>query len=246
MKTKIISLIIILLVLITAVNAETVELSTNVIELKQTDNYWELVELIDLYTSNREEARAIARLAREIGATEDSPVILNAQSQWFFNDSIVRFYQEQLDTLEEKLEKVEYKNATLVWEYMKYLGWNDYVCAGILGNMMAEVGGGTLDLDHDIAGYGYYGLCQWSKTYAPDVYGEDLKGQLNFLKEDIKFQFDTYGFCYSYDFDFDSFLKLENEQSAALAFMKCYERGLAHSNWARQQYATIAYNYFVQ
>ena len=40
--------------------------------------------------------------------------------------------------------------------------------------------------------------------------------------------------------------KLENEQEAALAFMKCYERGLPQSNYVRQQYATIAYEYFVQ
>lgn len=246
MKTKIISVIIILLILITSVNAKTIELSTNVIELKETNNYWELVELIDLYTSNREEAREIARLAREAGATEDSQIILNAQSQWFFNDSIIQFYQEQLNEVEAELNKLEYKNATLIWGFMKYLGWNDYVCAGILGNMMAEVGGGTLDLPHNIDGYGYYGLCQWSKFYTPDVYGQDLKGQLNFLKKDIKTQFDTYGFCYSYEFDFDAFLELENEQDAALAFMKCYERGLPHSNWARQQYATIAYDYFVK
>ena len=61
---------------------------------------------------------------------------------------------------------------------MKNLGWNDYVCAGILGNMMAEAGGGTLDLQTTIYGNGFYGLCQWNQVFADKVWGADLKGQM--------------------------------------------------------------------
>ena len=41
---------------------------------------------------------------------------------------------------------------------MKELGWNDYVCAGIVGNLMAEVGGQTLNIDPQL-GNSYYGIC---------------------------------------------------------------------------------------
>ena len=244
MKTKFISLIIIILILITNVNA--IELTTNTVELKESNNYWELVNLIDEYTANREKARADAQDARKAGATEDSVVILNAKSQWNFYNSIIKYYQAQLDKVNEELDKVEYKNATLIWEYMKYLGWNDYVCAGILGNMMAEVGGGTLDLPYNTKGNGYYGLCQWNKVYAPTVWDKDLRGQMDFLRQDIVLQLDTYGFCYSYEFNFEKFLQLENEQQAAMAFATCYERCAVNHRYVRQQYATIAYKYFVQ
>ena len=244
MKTKFISLIIIILILITNVNA--IELTTNTVELKESNNYWELVNLIDEYTANREKARADAQDARKAGATEDSVVILNAKSQWNFYNSIIKYYQAQLDKVNEELDQVEYKNATLIWEYMKYLGWNDYVCAGILGNMMAEVGGGTLDLPYNTKGNGYYGLCQWNKAYAPTVWDKDLRGQMDFLRQDIVLQLDTYGFCYSYEFNFEKFLQLENEQQAAMAFATCYERCAVNHRYVRQQYATIAYNYFVQ
>ena len=40
----------------------------------------------------------------------------------------------------------KYSQATQVWNGLKALGLNDYVCAGIMGNIMAEVGGQTLDI----------------------------------------------------------------------------------------------------
>ena len=171
---------------------------------------------------------------------------MSLKGQWYFYNEIIRFYQNQLDKINKELDKLEYKDATLIWEYMKSLGWNDYVCAGILGNMMAEVGGGTLDLQTTIYGNGFYGLCQWNQVFTDKVWGADLKGQMDFLRDDIKYQIDMFGFCYSNNFNFEKFLELENEQEVALAFMKCYERGLPQSNYVRQQYATIAYEYFVQ
>ena len=44
----------------------------------------------------------------------------------------------------------------------------------------------------------------------------------------------------------NEFLQLENEQQVAMAFATCYERCAVNHRYVRQQYATIAYNYFVQ
>lgn len=242
MKTKIIIIISILLIL-------TINVSTIAVEytpLKETNNYWELINLIEEYTLKKEEVHLVADKARMIGYTENSQPIISTKSQWYFYNEIIKFYQNQLDKINKELDDLEYKDATLIWEYMKNLGWNDYVCAGILGNMMAEVGGGTLDLQTTIYGNGFYGLCQWNQVFTDEVWGTDLKGQMDFLRDDIKYQIDMFGFCYSNNFNFEKFLELENEQEAALAFMKCYERGLPQSNYVRQQYATIAYEYFVQ
>lgn len=241
MKNKIILIIIISIIFICSINVNAEN-----IELKDTDNYWELIELIDNYTSKRNLAHELAEEARNKGYEENCAIISNAQGQWIFYNEIVKFYQNQLNEVNKELDKLEYKDATLIWEYMKNLGWNDYVCAGILGNMMAEVGGGTLNLQTTISGNGFYGICQWAQMYSQDVWNKDLKGQLDYLKNDIKYQIDMFGFCYSNNFNFEKFLELENEQEAALAFMKCYERGLPQSNYVRQQYATIAYEYFVQ
>lgn len=242
MKTKIIIIISILLILTINVNAITVEYTT----LKETNNYWELINLIDEYNLKKEEIHNNANDARLAGYADDSDVIMNLKGKWHFYNEIIRFYQNQLNELNKELDELEYKDATLIWEYMKNFGWNDYVCAGILGNMMAEVGGGTLDLQTTIYGNGFYGLCQWNQVFTDKVWGADLKGQMDFLRDDIKYQIDMFGFCYSNNFNFEKFLELENEQEAALAFMKCYERGLPQSNYVRQQYATIAYEYFVQ
>ena len=53
--------------------------------------------------------------------------------------------------------------AEQVWDAMKAKGWSDDVCAAILGNMMAECGGNTLDLNPYVNGDKgtSFGLCQW-------------------------------------------------------------------------------------
>ena len=137
----------------------------------------------------------------------------------------------------------EYPAATQIWRYMKAQGWNDYVCAGIMGNLMAEVGGQTLDIRYTLSSSGYYGMCQWSRGYS-QVWGAGLETQCDFLRDTIKYEFDTYGFKYQKGFNFNSFLNMTDAQQAALAFAKSYERCGSGSYGLRQKYATKAYNYF--
>lgn len=138
----------------------------------------------------------------------------------------------------------EYPAATQIWRYMKAQGWNDYVCAGIMGNLMAEVGGQTLDIRYTLSSSGYYGMCQWSRGYS-QVWGADLETQCDFLRDTIKYEFDTYGFKYQKGFNFNSFLNMTDAQQAALAFAKSYERCGSGSYGVRQKNALKAYNYFV-
>lgn len=138
----------------------------------------------------------------------------------------------------------EYPAATQIWRYMKAQGWNDYVCAGIMGNLMAEVGGQTLDIRYTLSSSGYYGMCQWSRGYS-QVWGAGLETQCDFLRDTIKYEFDTYGFKYQKGFNFNSFLNMTDAQQAALAFAKSYERCASGSYGVRQKNAVKAYNYFV-
>lgn len=161
--------------------------------------------------------------------------------------------------LQEELDKIlaeeakwarrmnEYPAATTVWLYLKELGYNDYVCAGILGNMMSEVGGNTLKLKVDLidhSGY-YYGICQWSKGGYPRVWYTDLNTQLNFLRDTIEYELNTYGYMYQKGMKYSQFLNLTDSRQAALAFAKAYERCSSKSYAARQNNAEKAYNYFV-
>ena len=110
MKTKIIIIISILLILTINVNAITVEY----IPLKETNNYWELINLIEEYTVKREEIHNNADNARLAGYTNDSDVIMNLKGQWYFYNEIIKFYQNQLDKINKELDELEYKDATLI------------------------------------------------------------------------------------------------------------------------------------
>lgn len=212
----------------------------------------DLQNLILVQKDRQLKAHQLAQNARALNWPETSKPVIFAKTEWNNSQLKIDYYQNEYNIKYEnseqrkwEIKEGEYYIATKTWRYMKSLGWNDYVCAGIMGNLMTETGGQTLYIKPNASGNGYYGICQWNSAYKNDVWGADLQGQLNYLGKSIKYQIDTYGYAYKQNFNFDSFLKLNNEKDAALAFAKCYERCGSGSYWVRQQNATIAYNYFV-
>lgn len=172
---------------------------------------------------------------------------------------LISEYQEQVSVIEAEEARIEamwsekagsYPVATQVWRYMKEeLGWNDYVCAGVMGNMMAEVGGQTLNLQPYLYGHSganYYGLCQWSSRYYPSIQGADVDAQLDFLASTVKKELDTYGYLFRNGLDYEAFCNLTDAEDAAMAFAKAYERCGSGSYGVRQRNAIKAYNYFVE
>ena len=172
---------------------------------------------------------------------------------------LISEYQEQVSAIEAEEARIEamwseksgeYPVATQVWRYMKEeLGWNDYVCAGVMGNMMAEVGGQTLNLQPYLYGHSganYYGLCQWSSRYYPSIQGADVDTQLDFLASTVKKELDTYGYLFRSGLDYEAFCNLTDAEDAAMAFAKAYERCGSGSYGVRQTNALKAYNYFVE
>lgn len=137
-------------------------------------------------------------------------------------------------------EEIEYKDAKYVWDYFQELDYNDYVCAGILGNMMVECGGHTLDLQSAIETEGYYGICQWSKKYYPDIVGGTLEEQCDFLSDNIEEIMDLFGGKDA----FNDFLNIQDEKEAAIIFADNYERCASASYKARKKCASTAYEYF--
>ena len=137
----------------------------------------------------------------------------------------------------------KYSQATQVWNGLKALGLNDYVCAGIMGNIMAEVGGQTLDISrwsqYSSTTSGYYGICQWAggrKQRLLNDFGTTLEAQIKFLGVEL-FEVIPKG---------NSFYNMQDEKEAALYFAKYYERCGSGSYSVRQTNATKALQYFTK
>lgn len=227
----------------------TEELIINVNELSKD----EILLQMDLYYQYMETAHNMAENARFLGYDESHIVITTAQSEWQKSHRYYMCYLEAYELINQNVQIDdscfdEYPIASEVWVLLKDYDLSDYVCAGIIGNMMTECGGNTLSLNSYIynpSGY-YYGLCQWNRGAYPSVFDCDTESQIIFLMNSIKYELDTYGNKYYRGFNYNVFLQMTDEQDVALAFAKCYERCGSGSYTARQRNATTAYNYFVK
>ena len=208
------------------------------------DDMDELLSLMKPCTDKMNSAMRMEEAALELGYSENHYVIQLARQEYQEAQEACTPYQEIYDSLVARWseKEAEYPEATQIWTYLKNLGYNDYVCAGILGNIMAEAGGNTLNIQPLVQG-GFYGICQWNQAYS-EVWGASLEEQLDFLRDTIKYELDTFGYAYGKDFNYGAFLQLTDEKDAALAFSKCYERNAPSSYNVRQVNATKALEYF--
>ena len=89
----------------------------------------------------------------------------------------------------------EHYYATKVWEYFRQRGFNNEVTCAIIGNMMIETSGGSLDLIPNIysPSGNYYGLCQWSQKYYPETKDLPFEYQLDYLLGSMPWEFNTFG-----------------------------------------------------
>jgi hypothetical protein len=140
----------------------------------------------------------------------------------------------------------EHYYAAKTWLFFKQQGYSDVVTSAIIGNMMAETGGGTLDLNPTIYGGngGYYGLCQWSLYYKPIMADMPFEHQLVFLTQDMPIEFKYFGKCYRRGFTYEDFLAMEDPGEAGYVFAVVYERCESSNFSWRRSLAKKAYNYF--
>ena len=214
------------------------------------ENKQEVEFMMNKSLAERGYAEDLATAARQLGYEDSHPIIQTAKKEWDKANKSYNSYKEEYDTIVQKENDIwtkrqkEYPIATYIWKHLKNMGYNDYVCAGIMGNIMVEVGGQTLQLDHMARG-AYFGICQWSKGYK-EVWGANLDRQCVFLTNTIDYELNTYGFCYKQGFKYNNFIALTDEKQAALAFAKCYERCSSKSYSLRQKCATKALEYFTK
>ena len=189
----------------------------------------------------QEVSHQMAECARELGYPEDHEIIKCAQAEWQSAQDERTLNTEAIKNWTDKYETYPY--ATYIWLYLtKQLGYSDIVAAGILGNIMAETGGGTLNIQYWLYGYddpNYYGMCQWHKTWYSEVVGTDLIFQCDFLAATIQEAIPSAG-C-----TFEQFLGLRDVRDAAFLFAVGYEKCASSTYAIRQEFAQIAYNYFV-
>jgi hypothetical protein len=219
----------------------------------ETRDKQELEALLATANAKLQAAQAMLESCTVLEYDEESPVVVLAKQEVANAQADIEYYQAILDEViialrnEERI--AQYPVATKIWNFLKNdLGYSDAVAAGVMGNLMAEVGGQTLNIQPGLYGHGtnkgYYGICQWSKKYYPAVQGQDLDFQLYFLQQTVEGQFKTYGRLYQSGFTYADFCALEDEQAAALAFAKVYERCGSGSYNVRQRNATKALEYY--
>ena len=189
-----------------------------------------------------------------LGYAEEHPAVVMAKTDVENREADCVFYQENQaihqEAYEWEVRASEYPVATQVWLYMKEdFGWNDIVCAGIMGNMMAECGGcWTSDLDWDVSSSSGYGMIQWlggRKQQLFNIYGSSpsIEDQLNFMKDEL---FGTNGVTKQVtDSQLDKIINADNPEDCAYAFACYFERCGEDHRWVRRDYARRAYEYFV-
>ena len=151
-----------------------------------------------------------------------------------------------------KLPTGNYPEAQLIWDTMISWGWTPETCAGIIGNMMAEIGGGTLNLsDWNSNGGCGYGLIQWTggrRSLIKSRYGSypNIEQQLIFMRDEL------FGTNNTRQQVSSSVLNRimntngnETPESIAFCFASNYERCASQYRARRQGYARIAYDYFM-
>lgn len=147
--------------------------------------------------------------------------------------------------------KTKYPEAQIVWDALIGYGLSPEVASGIMGNIMAEVGGQTLDFSEwrYWSRGTHYGICQWGggrKQNLLNNFGPDLEDQVEFLLYELKREMNSYGYIYKTGFGYDEFIAMTDVEQAALAFAKSYERCSSKYYNIRMTNAKKAYNYFMQ
>ena len=212
----------------------------------ETRDKGELESLISSTNEKLQAANDMLESCKTLGYDDGNPVVVLANEEVANAKADMEYYQtiydEVLIELRAAERMAEYPVATTIWNYLKNLGYNDYVAAGILGNMMAEVGGQTLDIQPTLSNGAYYGMCQWKMCYYPSASGLGTEGQLDLLANTIEQEFNEFGHASGYSYE--EFLNIQDEQAAALAFAKTYERCGSGSHSVRQKNATKALEYF--
>lgn len=173
-------------------------------------------------------------------------------------NAIISIYEHDLELLERReaeeakweARREEYLIATEVWLYMKTnFGWSDEVCAGIMGNIMAEIAGGTLNFSNwNANGSSGYGMIQWIGSRRKGIesrYGKEptIEEQLLYMRDEM---FGANGVKQQIsNGQLNTIMNGETPEQIAYDFARYFERCASVHYAKRRGYARTAYEYFV-
>ena len=235
---------------------EEVVIVLDTVEFKRVEptTYDEATSLLEEAIARQELTETIYQGFLTLGYADNHPAVVLAKTDIENATIEVEYYQEQFSIWEEKLKwekrAAEYPVATQVWLYMKNeLGYSDTVCAGIMGNMMAECGGcWTSDLNWDVHSSSGFGMIQWlggRKRQLFSIYGENpsIEDQLNFMHDELH---GTDGVAKQVtNWQLEQIMEADTPEECAYAFACYFERCGEGHRAPRRGYARRAYEYFV-
>ena len=235
---------------------EEVVIVLDTVEFKRVEptTYDEATSLLEEAIARQELTETIYQGFLTLGYADNHPAVVLAKTDIENATIEVEYYQEQFSIWEEKLKwekrAAEYPVATQVWLYMKNeLGYSDTVCAGIMGNMMAECGGcWTSDLNWDVHSSSGFGMIQQlggRKRQLFSIYGENpsIEDQLNFMHDELH---GTDGVAKQVtNWQLEQIMEADTPEECAYAFACYFERCGEGHRAPRRGYARRAYEYFV-
>ena len=189
-----------------------------------------------------------------LGYADDHPAVVMAKKDVSNATADTVYYIEKRDAFQEEhqweIRTEEFPVATQVWLYMKNeFGWSDIVCAGILGNMMAECGGcWSSDLNWSVNSSSGYGMIQWlgsRRNLLFSIYGPNptIENQLDYMRDEL---YGTNGVRKQVtDEQLNKIMNAESPEECAFAFATYFERCAVEHRSVRRGYARTAYEYFV-
>ena len=175
------------------------------------------------------------------------------------NKNLLQSTTESIDNTSAAVTVVEFPIAQYIWDRLIELGYSEYVAAGIIGNLVAEVGDpstkdSNFDLDWESNTGIEIGLCQWTQGRRQTIinrYGNSphYTNQIDYMIDEL---LGTNGIERQvsenqYQLIINASTPKEAAYYFALYFERCYrdETGRGKDSYnARQNKAQQAYEYF--
>lgn len=190
-------------------------------------------------------AHNVAQQMRAMGYDEDNPVIVACQEWWRAEEETdtssvtadAATPSPQGEGYVSDAKRQAYPVAARVWTLLREAGLSEACTAGIIGNMMSECGGQTLNLAPGTYSGGYYGLCMWSLYYFPEADGLGVDDQVALLLRTLESNISAGGGSCA------AFMTSADARTAARYFSDYYERPAVWSE-VRADNAERALRYF--
>jgi len=200
----------------------------------------------DGWSEHQVTAHNVAQQMRAMGYDEDNVVIRACQEWWRAEkednpsqaaEAASSPQGASQDSYVSDAKRQAYPVAARVWTLLREAGLSEACAAGIIGNMMSECGGQTLNLAPGTYSGGYYGLCMWSLYYFPEADGLGVDDQVALLLRTLESNISAGGGSCA------AFMASADARTAARYFSDYYERPAVWSE-VRADNAERALRYF--